>query len=96
MCSIFSTAKLDAIILVYIAPVMIYNMIRDDILHYMVILARVRQAVRNQQESFHVIRPNLREVRARTDPDLASLVIFYLGCLKLILCFTSSLLVTFA
>ncbi len=28
-------------------------------------------------ESFRLIRPNLREVRARTDPDLASLVIFY-------------------
>ncbi len=30
------------------------------------------------KESFRLIRPNLREVRARTDPDLASLVILYL------------------
>ena len=28
-------------------------------------------------ESFRVIRPNLLEVRARTDPDLPGLVIFY-------------------
>ena len=28
-------------------------------------------------ESFHVKRSNLVEVRARTDPDLSSLVIFY-------------------
>ncbi len=27
-------------------------------------------------ESFHVIRPNLLKVRARTDPDLPILVIF--------------------
>ncbi len=29
-------------------------------------------------ESFQLIRPNLREIRSRTDPDLASLLIFYL------------------
>ncbi len=30
------------------------------------------------KESFRVIRPNLLEVRARTDPDLPGMVIFYL------------------
>ena len=35
------------------------------------------QGVLFGDESFHVIRPNLLEVRARTDPDLSGLVIFY-------------------
>ena len=34
-------------------------------------------------ESFRVIRPNLPEVRARTDPDLPGLVIFYVEISKL-------------
>ncbi len=30
-------------------------------------------------ESFHVIRPNLLEVHARTHPDLSGLVIYYVN-----------------
>ncbi len=39
-------------------------------------LARNRQMPCLSYESFRVIRPNLLEVRARTDPDLPGLVVF--------------------